>query len=242
MRAIAFSPSGSLFGATKGGLLLRIDPETGDTSAIGSSTGITYSSLSFSPSGVLYASVQPPIANRDAIYRVDTSNGSTTLVGKTGDNAVTPAIAFDGSGRLYGLKGTGTQQNTLIMIDTLNAQGTVIGPTGTTGLQAMIMRTDVAVAVGEPDGIPPLAFALLQNYPNPFNPTTMIEYTLPRAGYATLRVYTVLGEEVATLIDREHAPGTFKASWDASAMPSGIYFYRLSAGEHVQTRKMTLIR
>ena len=85
-------------------------------------------------------------------------------------------------------------------------------------------------------------FRLSSNYPNPFNPSTTIEYTLPHAGYATLRVYNVLGEDVATLLDGEKAVGTFTATWDASGMPSGVYFYRLTVGEYVQTRKMVLMR
>jgi len=88
----------------------------------------------------------------------------------------------------------------------------------------------------------PLEFGLQQNYPNPFNPTTTIEYALPHAGRLTLKVYNVLGEEVATLFDGEHAAGTFKATWDASHMPSGVYIYRLTAGEHVQARKMVLMK
>ena len=88
----------------------------------------------------------------------------------------------------------------------------------------------------------PTAFALEQNYPNPFNPSTTIEYALPHAGYATLRVYNVLGEEVAMLVDGEPAAGTFKTEWDASDLPSGVYFYRLTTGEYVQTKKMVLMR
>jgi hypothetical protein len=58
----------------------------------------------------------------------------------------------------------------------------------------------------------------------------------------TLKVYNVLGEEVATLVPGDHAAGTFKATWDASGMPSGVYFYRLTVGERVQTRKMILMK
>jgi len=85
-------------------------------------------------------------------------------------------------------------------------------------------------------------FRLSSNYPNPFNPSTTIEYALPHSGYATLRIYNVLGEEVATLVDGDHAAGTFTATWDASDLPSGVYFYRLTAGEYVQTRKMVSLR
>jgi hypothetical protein len=88
----------------------------------------------------------------------------------------------------------------------------------------------------------PAAYALHQNYPNPFNPSTTIEFALPHAGYVALRVYNVLGEEVATVIEGNHDPGTFKVTWDASGLPSGVYFYRLTAGEYVQTNKMVLMR
>ena len=88
----------------------------------------------------------------------------------------------------------------------------------------------------------PEQFMLSQNYPNPFNPSTTIEFALPHAGFVTLKVYNVLGEEVATLIAGDHPAGTFKATWDASEMPSGVYFYRLTAGNYVQTKTMVLFR
>ena len=88
----------------------------------------------------------------------------------------------------------------------------------------------------------PTEHSLTQNYPNPFNPGTTIEFTLPKVGYVTLKVYNVLGEEVAALVVGDHAAGTFKATWDASGMPSGVYFYRLTAGEYVQTMKAVLMK
>jgi dienelactone hydrolase len=88
----------------------------------------------------------------------------------------------------------------------------------------------------------PESYSLKQNYPNPFNPSTTIEFALPHAGYITLTVHNVLGQEVATLIAGDHAAGSFKATWDATEIPSGVYFYRLTAGEYVQTKKMVLMR
>ncbi|MGB2958213.1 MAG: T9SS type A sorting domain-containing protein, partial [Bacteroidota bacterium] len=86
------------------------------------------------------------------------------------------------------------------------------------------------------------SFALLPAWPNPFNPTTTIEFALPQSGYVTLKVYNPLGEEVATLVEAEHADGRYKATWDASGVPSGVYFYRLTAGGYVHTKKMILMR
>jgi hypothetical protein len=85
-------------------------------------------------------------------------------------------------------------------------------------------------------------FRLDQNRPNPFNPSTMIEFAVPYACYVTLRVYNISGQEVASLVEGDHAAGTFNATWDASGLPSGIYFYRLAAGEHVQIKNMVLLK
>jgi|GEM_PF-3490573 len=88
----------------------------------------------------------------------------------------------------------------------------------------------------------PSEYLLSQNYPNPFNPSTTIEFALPHAGYVTLKVHNVLGEEVTFLVSGDHAAGTFRTTWDASGMPSGVYFYRLTAGEYIQTKRAVLMR
>lgn len=89
----------------------------------------------------------------------------------------------------------------------------------------------------------PEAFALDQNYPNPFNPSTTIKYAIPQQSDVTLQVYNVLGRRVATLVDGENkAPGFYKVSFNANELSSGIYFYRLEAGDHQQTRKLILIK
>jgi hypothetical protein len=100
----------------------------------------------------------------------------------------------------------------------------------------------IVLSEAAPDRNLPTAGRLYQNYPNPFNPTTTIEYTLPHQSYVTLRVYNVLGEELATVVEGDHTVGTFKKSWDASALSSGVYLYRLTAGEFVQTRRMVLMK
>ncbi|TAK57980.1 MAG: T9SS type A sorting domain-containing protein [Bacteroidetes bacterium] len=88
----------------------------------------------------------------------------------------------------------------------------------------------------------PNAFRLEQNYPNPFNPVTVIGYTLSVSSHVTLKVYDVLGREVVTLVDGFQASGFKSQTFDASVLPSGIYFYQLSAGKFVETRKMLLLR
>ncbi|MCX6138094.1 MAG: CotH kinase family protein [Ignavibacteriales bacterium] len=85
-------------------------------------------------------------------------------------------------------------------------------------------------------------FELSQNYPNPFNPVTTIKYSLPRNTTVILRVYNLIGQEVAVNVNSFQAPGEYSVTFDASKFPSGIYFYRLSAGSFIETRKMILIR
>jgi aminopeptidase N len=101
--------------------------------------------------------------------------------------------------------------------------------------------TQVPVAISEIPGIP-TQFALKQNYPNPFNPTTTIRFDLPEAMYASLKVYNSLGEEVATLVEKDLLAGRYSIDWNADDLASGIYFYRLHAGDFAATKKLLLLR
>jgi hypothetical protein len=94
------------------------------------------------------------------------------------------------------------------------------------------------------EGILPLpsTFNLAQNYPNPFNPETSLSYALPVASHVTLTVYNALGQEVAQLVNGEMPAGVHSVSWNASRLASGPYFYRITAGDFVQTRRMILTR
>ena len=89
---------------------------------------------------------------------------------------------------------------------------------------------------------PPEGFRLFQNYPNPFNPSTKIQFTLAERTNVALKVFDVLGREVATLVDQTLAPGTHDVVFEANDLSTGVYFYRLQAGEFVQTRKLTVMR
>ena len=85
-------------------------------------------------------------------------------------------------------------------------------------------------------------YKLQQNYPNPFNPSTIINYQLPESGFVSLIVFDVLGNEVAKLVDEYKQSGNFEVTFDASNLPSGVYFYTLNAGDFVSTQKMMLIK
>lgn len=245
LRAIAFSRGDTLYAGTINGRLYRISFASGDTTYIGTAPTIAYAALSFSPfTGVLWASVRPPLANRDKIYTVNTATGAATLVGGTGDNAITPAITFGPTGLLYGLKGTNTQTNAIILIDTLTGVGTPLGSTGISGLLAIAMRSDSVlsgIAENFGSGIP-TSYALHQNYPNPFNPTTRIEYDLPVAGHVKLAVFDLVGREVAILVDENQQAGYKAIGFVSNQFASGVYFYRLAAGTFVATKKMIIVK
>lgn len=98
------------------------------------------------------------------------------------------------------------------------------------------------ITAAEQDGSVPLTFELSQNYPNPFNPQTTIRYAVPDAGPVSLRVYDLLGREVAVLVDGTLAAGYYTAYFNGEGLASGIYFYRLVAAGAVETRKMQLVR
>jgi len=87
----------------------------------------------------------------------------------------------------------------------------------------------------------PSAFTLMQNYPNPFNPTTSIKFTVNSSQFVTLKVYNLLGQEVATLVNEVKAPGEYVVQWQAD-LPSGIYIYRLQAGKFIVSKKMLLVK
>jgi hypothetical protein len=88
----------------------------------------------------------------------------------------------------------------------------------------------------------PASYVLEQNYPNPFNPSTTISYQLPMQSHVLLKIFDVLGREVATLVNEVKQLGMYSVQWDASGVASGVYLYRLSTTNFVQTRKLLLLR
>ena len=117
------------------------------------------------------------------------------------------------------------------------------------------------LAVFNPEGITniknspqdiPVKYFLYQNYPNPFNPTTTIKYSIPTSsplakgrtevGFVSLKVYDVLGREVATLVNEKQSPGNYEVTFNAVGLPSGIYFYKLTAGNFTEAKKMVLMK
>ena len=100
--------------------------------------------------------------------------------------------------------------------------------------------------VGLPTGVDeegmPMTFVLGQNYPNPFNPSATIQFDIPQAEFVTLKVYTLLGQEVATLVNEVRPAGKYAEQFDASGLATGVYMYRLAAGSFTATKKLVLVR
>ena len=87
-----------------------------------------------------------------------------------------------------------------------------------------------------------ISFVLEHNYPNPFNPSTTIEFSIPNSEFVTLKIYNILGQEVATLVSGKLIPGNYKYTWDAESLANGVYLYRIQAGNFHQVKKMMLLK
>ncbi len=112
----------------------------------------------------------------------------------------------------------------------------------TTGVFRSTEPTNIKTIVNNAANNSLASFSLKQNYPNPFNPTTMIEFSLPRSGYVTLKIYNLLGEEIAALVAGNRTAGKHRIEWNPKDLPSGVYLYRLQTGELTATKKLMIIR
>jgi Secretion system C-terminal sorting domain len=129
--------------------------------------------------------------------------------------------------------GYGSDINSLVVID-----NNIFA--GASGIWRRPLRE--VTSLGESSYLQPDRFNVAQNYPNPFNPATTINYSIPSRSFVTITVYDVLGRKVATLANYEQEAGTHQIKFDGSSFPSGIYFYRLTAGKNIAVKKMVLVR
>ena len=248
IRAIAFKNRDTLYCGTTTGKLYRLNFPSGEAVLVGTASDLNYWALSFSPSGKLWASARH---NDDSIYVVNTSTAAAKSIGTIGFFAIPRSIAFNSAGVPYCLIDNGSGEDYLATLDTLTGAATPVSenPLGVNNLSAIAMRSDAVVSVSQRLSVQvPQTFSLSQNYPNPFNPTTVISYQLPVNSKVTLKIYDVLGREVATLVNEEQSAGWKEVQWNANAA-SGVYFFRIEAvsvnspaRNFVQARKMLLLR
>jgi hypothetical protein len=106
----------------------------------------------------------------------------------------------------------------------------------------MMDKFEEVMSIEEDEKVVPSEHNLSQNYPNPFNPTTIIKYSIPQESLVSLKIYNLIGEEVATLVGETQTIGNYKIEFNATALPSGVYFYKLQADSFVETKKMVLMK
>ena len=221
-------------------------------------TGIVYTGTNF----FLGSLTEFPFPTSGAkVYTVDLSGSNgiyqdelTTVIAVQVDPIDNYLLALQ-----YGEFGAGFQNNTGALfkisntfVDTLIyglnfPAGMVLNPLGelfiTSFTDGKVLKvTGIPVRVEDEEDYPPSEFVLEQNYPNPFNPVTTIEYSIPQAGVVTIKIYDILGREVTTLVNEEKQRGNHIVKFNASNLASGIYFYKLQAGNFVESKKMILLK
>jgi hypothetical protein len=110
------------------------------------------------------------------------------------------------------------------------------------GIIVSTLWSDVVTDVINAEISNPVEFKLSQNYPNPFNPSTTISYEISERSFVTLKIYDVLGNEIATLVNEEKPAGSYEIEFGGTGLQSGVYFYRLQAGSFIETKKMVLMK
>jgi len=193
--------------------------------------------------------------------------GGATMSKTTDGGATWTLLAASGTGTISGIEGSGTDfwyvrgtgiyrstdlgttwtsvhtqtaaQNDINLVQDIS--GCMVGwSAGTTGTTSKM--TGVPVGINDPSSEIPATYSLMQNYPNPFNPTTNITFAMPLAGNVELKVYDLLGKEVATLVTGNLNAGTHVVPFDASALASGVYIYKITSGSFIDSKKMVLIK
>ena len=185
----------------------------------------------------------PADGTSQALITISPKNNSDTLLAsgleiiltKSGDGTLSPI--FDLGNGIYEATITAP---TVIGSDTISAK-VVLGNDTVSIFTKITVQYISPVSVIE-DEIAADRFYLYQNYPQPFNPSTKIKYQLPEVSTVTLKIYDVLGKEVATLVNETKSAGTYEVVFDATGLTSGIYFYTLNAGSFSETKKMILTK
>jgi Zn-dependent metalloprotease len=246
LRAIAFDQNDDLYGARfTNGDLFRFDLATGDTVFIGATKINLLAGLALNPGeGSLWG-----VSVTGTSYKIDKSTATATVVGNAGVGQIAD-IEFDAEGKLFGLSGfSPAAVSKLLRMDPATGKGAVVGATGFKLVTGLAMQGAVPTGVvARTAALPPAAFDLQQNQPNPFNPSTRITYSLARPSLVKLAVYNSAGKLVRILVpELEQAAGVYEVHWDGrnvagEPVASGVYLYRLEAGDFVRTRKMLVVK
>ena len=186
--------------------------------------------LASNDGGDTWGSVTSP--TNESLYSVSTSGQNGNWIIACGSNGT--IIKSTNTGVTWSLYATPTIETLRSAIASTNNLHFAVGDNG-----IILKTTDGGgdpVSVSDINDLPQ-EFQLLQNYPNPFNPSTKIRYAISTTAFTTLKVYSILGQEVATLINEERAPGVYEVNFDGLKLTSGTYLYKLQAGDSDPVRK-----
>ncbi len=251
MISIAFKPGTDLLYGTaySTGILYQVDFSTGDTTRIGTTGATRFYALAFNPiDGQLYG-----MTRFNDLYSIDIQTAAATKIGNTGINNMR-AIAFDVDGKLMGVAGVSASVlSDLVQISTTDGSGVIVGSTGYSKVNGLVITGSVVTAVETETETIPLKFSLMQNYPNPFNPQTTLAFGLAKQATVSLAVYNLAGQKVAELVSKKvYQAGQHKLTWLATnqygaALATGVYVYKLTAQTKngivkTFTKKMILIK
>jgi hypothetical protein len=189
-----------------------------------------------------------------------------TCTGLTVDNSIfPPSIRTNVIGKFFDLS-LNPKSNEFIVYDTLggkNPMGNFVAYgngkyfvfTTRVTIQFLPPNMDILFTNGDAYGVTissitkvedeltrPFAFSLEQNFPNPFNPVTKIKYSIPQESFVTIALYDILGKEIRKLVNENKSSGNYEIEVNASGLPSGVYFYKMQAGNFIETRKMVLVK
>lgn len=190
-------------------------------------------------------------------YLIHNSTTDTVIyqAGGSGDNFINTVLNYSASGLISGgtapFNGEFKPARPLSQFNNQDINGTWIlkiydRNTGNTGI---LNAWSLSFVIGlNPIGIQnissetPTEYTLSQNYPNPFNPVTNIEFSIPKSSFIKLTIYDISGRELDVLVNQNMNAGKYKADWDASKYSSGVYFYRITAGNYTEVKKMMLVK
>ncbi len=262
LSAVSFGGLSTATAVGAGGLIIRTtdrgihwdaqegisDPETGKEPI----TALRLNGVTFAGpfSGIVVGDYGTILRTLDggATWEIDSSGTTSNLYGAWSvngadavvvGNVATILTTSDGGATWHRTAATTT--NNLYAVHFLDVdRGTIVGDKG------IVLRTALA---STPTSVPgnervlmPEDFSLSQNYPNPFNGMTNFEYRIANRGFVSLKVFDILGREIATLVDGEKLPGVYRVQWNAANFASGVYFCRMQSGNFIQTRKVLLLR
>jgi len=178
--------------------------------------------------------------------RVDDPTGlqfSAKIKIKSSGVAVDTVQLFDDGAHGDSLVGDGVFANNWVPLDSaVYSADLTLTLHDTLNFEMKNAAVDLVTAVSDAEAIKPVGHHLNNNFPNPFNPTTHITFVLPLTSHVSLKIFNLLGREVATMVNEEKKPGSYEVTWNAAGFPSGIYFYRLTAGSFTETKKLVLVR